>query len=155
MKSFISAIWAFVCGAAAVAPASPLPQKAELLAANTVVAKYVGEQEIPCRFMTALCPDRCDHATTLAAFEVIENEAYEKPGRYGDEMLAPGDTAVVDVKKDVPGQPDEIAETIARLSPGDVVRLVIVHYYVQQGQGQFPVRPAIQLQILPQAPPAS
>lgn len=133
-----------MCGCGALL-AAPLPEKAELLTSNTVVAKFTGVHRQPCRFMTALCPDRCDHATTLASFQVLENEKYVKPGKYGDDKLAPGDTAVVDVQKDILGQPAEVAETISRLSPGDVVRLTIVHYYVQQGQGQFPVRPAVSI----------
>lgn len=128
------------------ASSSSLPEKAELLASNTVLAEFTGVQDQPCRFMTTLCPDRCDHATRLASFKVLENKAYEHPGKYGDDKLSPGDTAVVDVQKDIPGQPAEIAQTISRLTPGDVVTLTIVHYYVQQGQGQFPVRPAVSIQ---------
>ena len=128
--------------------AAPLPEQAEMLATNTVVAKYQGIQEIPCRFMTALCPDKCDHATKVARFEVLSNERYEHPGKYGDEKLEPGSTAMVDVKKEVLGQSPEIAKRIASLQPGDTVRLTITHYYVTKGQGQFPVRPAEQLDIL-------
>lgn len=131
--------------------ASPLPEESELLASNTVVARFVGIQDQPCRFMTALCPDRCSHATRLAAFEVISNEDYQKPGKYGDEKLAPGDVAHVDVQKEIPGQSPQIAQQIARLAPGDVVRLTISHFYVRQGQGQFPVRPAVFLQPVSQA----
>lgn len=126
--------------------AATLPEKAELLASNTVVAKYLQTVEHPCRFMTALCPDRCDHATRLAQFEVIANEHYEHPGKYGDEKLEPGAVATVDVKKAVLGQSPEVAKLISTLHPGDTVRLTIRHYYVQQGQGQFPVRPAVSLE---------
>ena len=131
-----------------------LPKDAELLAGNTVIARYTGVQEQPCRFMTALCPDRCNHATRLANFEVLENVHYEKNSQYGDDKLAPGDTAVVDVKKEVIGQPESVVKTISGLKPGDVVRLTISHLYVKQGQGQFPARPAVQIELVPQAPAA-
>ena len=126
--------------------AATLPEKADLLASNTVVAKYLQTVEQPCRFMTALCPDRCDHATRLAQFEVLANEHYEHPGKYGDEKMEPGSVAMVDVKKEVLGQSPEVAKIISGLHPGDKVRLTIRHYYVQQGQGQFPVRPVVSLQ---------
>lgn len=136
--------------AAAFAGAAPLPEKADMLATNTVVAKYVQTVDMPCRFMTTLCPDKCDHATRLAQFEVVKNENYEHPGKYGDEKLEPGAIASVDVKKDILGQAPEIAQKIESLKPGDMVRLTITHYYVQQGQGQFPVRPAVSLEPVAQ-----
>ena len=123
-----------------------IPGESELLASNTVLARFTGVQEHPCRFMTALCPNHCDHATRLASFEVLENLAYEKPGKYGDDKLSPGDTAVVDVQKPVPGQSPHVAQLISALKPGDVVRLTIRHYYIKQGQGQFPARPAVLLE---------
>lgn len=135
------------CGPAAVDEvASSLPEKADLLASNTVVAEYQQTVEHPCRFMTALCPDRCDHATQLAEFKVVSNEQYEHPGKYGDDKLEPGAMAVVDVKKNVPGQSPKVASFISSLKPGDKVLLTINHYYVQQGQGQFPVRPVVKIQ---------
>lgn len=127
------------------AAATPLPEKAELLATNTVSARYVQVVDQPCRFMTALCPDKCDHATKLAQFEVLNNEHYEKRGEYGDEKMEPHTLAVVDVQKPVPGQSPEVAKLISELKPGEVVTLTINHYYVQQGQGQFPVRPVVSM----------
>ena len=134
------------CKPEAETAALPLPEKAELLASNTVLAKYTQTVERPCRFMTALCPDKCDHATKLAQFEVLANENYTHPGQYGDEKLEPGATAVVDVQRAVLGQSPAVAQFISALKPGDTVRLTISHYYVQQGQGQFPVRPAVSIE---------
>lgn len=150
-------IWMSLVGALALAgcdrapekvePGSaPLPEKAELLASNTVLAQYKQTAEQPCRFMTALCPDKCDHATKLAQFEVLANENYTCPGQYGDEKLEPGSTAVIDVQKAVIGQSPAVAQFVSKLKPGDTVRLTISHYYVQQGQGQFPVRPAVSIE---------
>lgn len=128
--------------------ASPLPDKADLLAENTVIARYEGTVDHPCMFRTAQCPDHCDHATRLAHFRVLENKRYVNCSEYGDGRLNPGDTAVVDVLKDIPGQEKIIAQSIASLSPGDCVLLTIAHYYVQQEQCNFPVRPAIEIRVL-------
>lgn len=147
--SCVLGVLAVLGGRAFLTPAAvgaPLGGCAELLASNTVLARYVGEQSIPCRFMTALCPDRCDHATRLATFQVVENLDYVKNGEYGDEKLAPGDSAVVDVQKPVPGQPVDIPQRISCLAVGQLVKLTICHYYLKQGQGQFPVRPAVFLE---------
>lgn len=150
-------IWMSIVGALALvgcdsapekveAGSAPLPEKAELLASNTVLAKYMQTVDLPCRYMTALCPDKCDHATKLAQFEVVANENYTHPGQYGDEKMEPGSTAVVDVQKDIIGQSPAVAKFISKLKKGDQVRLTITHYYVQQGQGQFPVRPAVSIE---------
>lgn len=147
----LGALLAAVLTGSQLLSAAPLPEKAEMLATNTVVAKYIDTVDLPCRFMTALCPDRCNHATKLARFEVISNENYEHPGKYGDEKLEKGDTATVDVQKEVLGQSPEVAKLISELKSGDEVKLTITHYYVQQGQGQFPVRPAVSIErITPQ-----
>lgn len=128
--------------------ASPLPEKAELLAANTVVAQYMGTVERPCHFRTALCPDRCDHAMKAAQFRVLTNEAYEKPGKYGDDKAAAGNMLVVDVKNDVPGQPEGMLAQLCALKPGQVVRITQKHYYGDMGGVHMPVRPVTQLEVL-------
>ena len=136
---------------AAVLPvvfASPLPEKADLLASNTVVAQYVGVVEKPCYFRTALCPDRCDHASRAANFRVLTNEAYEKPGKYGDDKAEPGNMLMVDARNDVPGQPDDMLQKLAELKPGQLVRLTQKHYYADLGEVVTPIRPVTQLEVL-------
>ena len=128
--------------------AAPLPEKAELLASNTVVAQFLGMQERPCYFRTALCPDRCDHATKAAQFRVLSNEAYEKPGKYGDDKAAAGNMLVVDARTDVPGQPDDMRQKLAELKPGQLVRITQKHYYADLGDVVMPVRPITQLEVL-------
>ncbi len=128
--------------------ASPLPEKAELLASNTVTAQYVGTMERPCHFRTALCPDRCDHAVKAAQFRVLTNEAYEKPGRYGDDKAAAGNMLLVDVRHDVPGQPDGLLQKLAELKPGQLVRLTQKHYYADLGDVMTPIRPVTELEVL-------
>lgn len=141
---FIAALLTGLC-----VHASSLPEKADMLATNTVIARYEGTHFHPCRHMTALCPDRCDHATSLAHFRVLRNEQYRKVGKYGDDKLKEGDTAMVDVRRDVPGQDASVAQLISRLRPGDTVRFTLNHYYVQQGQAFFPVRPVVSIEKLP------
>lgn len=128
--------------------ASPLPEKAELLASNTVTAQYVGTMERPCYFRTALCPDRCDHAVKVAQFRVLSNENYEKPGKYGDDKAAAGNMLMVDARNDVPGQPDGMLQKLAELKPGQLVRLTQKHYYADLGDVMTPVRPVTELEVL-------
>ena len=131
--------------------ASSLPGKADLLAENTVIARYEGTVDHPCMFRTAQCPDHCGHATRLAHFRVLKNVHYASCSKYGDGRLNPGETTVVDVLKDIPGQERSIAQLIASLKKGDCVRLTIAHYYMHQGQCHFPVRPAIEILLLNQS----
>ncbi len=127
--------------------ASPLPEKADLLASNTVTAQFLGTRRLPCMGRTALCPDRCGHATTVAVFRVIANEAYAKPGKYGDDKAEPGSELMIDAAADVPGQDAAVQETLAALTPGDVVRLTQKHYYADLGDVLMPVRPITELQV--------
>lgn len=130
------------------AVASPLPEKADLLASNTVTAQFLGMQERPCYFRTALCPDRCDHAVKAAQFRVLSNEAYEKSGKYGDDKAEAGNMLLVDARNDVPGQPDDMLQKLAELKPGQVVRLTQKHYYADLGELVTPVRPITELEVL-------
>ncbi len=128
--------------------ASPLPEKVDLLASNTVTAQFLGMQERACHFRTALCPDRCDHAMKVARFRVLSNVAYEKPGKYGDDKAEAGNMLVVDARNDVPGQPDDMLRKLAELKPGQVVRLTQMHYYADLGDVVTPIRPVTELVLL-------
>lgn len=128
--------------------AAPLPENVELLASNTVVAQFVGMQERPCYFRTALCPDRCDHAMKAAQFRVLQNEAYQKSGKYGDDKAEAGNMLMVDARADVPGQPDDMRQKLAELKPGQLVRITQKHYYGDMGGVHMPVRPVTQLEVL-------
>lgn len=128
--------------------AAPLPEKAELLASNTVVAQFIGTVERPCHFRTALCPDRCNHAAKVAQFRVLSNEAYEKPGQYGDDKAEAGNMLMVDARADVPGQPDDMRQKLAGLKPGQLVRITQKHYYAEMDGVHAPIRPVTQLEVL-------
>ena len=140
-------LFSFVVTAAAVLPlsAAPLPAKADLLASNTVTAQYLGARHLPCMGRTALCPHRCGHAASVAVFRVISNEAYAKPGKYGDDKAEPGSEILIDAKADVPGQDAAVLETLATLTPGDKVKLTQKHYYADFGDVIMPVRPVTEL----------
>ena len=135
---------------AAMAPslfASPMPEKADLLATNTVIARFDGYTDIPCRFMTADCPDKCDHATKVANFTVLVNEDYAQHGKYGDDKAAVGSVVMVDMKKPTPGQDDAaVFSLVDSLKPGDTVRLTQDHYYVNTERAAYPVRPVTKLE---------
>ncbi len=127
--------------AAPIVIAAPLPQPAELLATNTVVAVYEKTFDRPCMHRTSLCPDRCDHAKKLATFRVVTNENYERTGKYGDDKSEPGSTIYIDMLRDEPGQSENVRKLISELKPGDAVRLKIDHYYIKGNTNQYPVRP--------------
>lgn len=143
-NAFLLILTAFVSSVMA----APLPEKADLLASNTVTAQFIGMKERPCHFRTALCPDRCDHAAKVAQFRVLTNEAYEKPGKYGDDKAESGNMLLVDARNDVPGQPDDMLQKLANLNPGQVVRLTQKHYYADLGDVVTPIRPVTLLDVL-------
>lgn len=121
--------------------AAPMPEKADLLASNTVIAQYIGTTERPCMFRTALCPDRCDHAATIAEFRVLKNVDYQRVGKYGDDKAEVGSVVMVDLRHEEPGQDPSVNQTIRSLKPGDTVQLTQDHYYGQVGCAMTPFRP--------------
>ncbi len=128
--------------------ASPMPQKADLLATNSVRAHYLGTQDLPCRYLTADCPDKCNHATRVALFRVWVNENYEKHSEYGDGKMNPGDIVQVDIRKPTPGQDDTaIFAFVARLKPGNTVRFTQAHYYGDFGHAMLPFRPITHIEV--------
>lgn len=138
--------------AVSVAVAELSPDEAALLASNTVVAEYTETQDRPCRFMTADCPDRCDHAARVAVFRVIRNEDYQCHGKYADEKMEPNAPVFINLKKDEPGQAPEVRPLLESLQRGDTVRMTVNHYYIQSGPVHYPVRPVVRIEKL--TPPA-
>ena len=146
MKNYMQMLAVMALGASSLM-ASPMPEKADLLAENTVVAQYMGLLDIPCRHMTADCPDKCDHATKVARFRVLKNENYRLVGKYGDDKMEPASMLMVDVKKPTPGQDDAaVFEAIDSLKLGDKVRLTQKHYYGDFGHEVAPFRPVTQIE---------
>ena len=132
--------------------ASPIPAKAVLLANYSFAATYLGLMELPCRGMTADCPDKCDHATKVARFRVTKNVDYAQNSEYGDEKVAPGSIVMVDVKKPTPGQDDEaVFALIDQMELGTKVIMTQDHYYGEIGDLVAPFRPVTKLEIIPGA----
>lgn len=119
-----------------------------MLASNTVVAKYMGVRDIPCRFMTADCPDRCGHARKVALLHVISNEHYSKLSEYGDAKAEAQNVLMVDINNDVPGQPKTVLEHVRNLKDGELVRLTLCHYYAEIDNAHIPIRPVIRMETL-------
>ena len=132
--------------------ASPMPENAQILATNTFEATYLGLMELPCRGMTADCPDKCDHATKVARFRVTQNVDYAQNSEYGDDKVAPGSIVMIDIKKPTPGQDDAaVFETIDTLKLGDKVIMTQDHCYGEIGDLVTPFRPVTKLEIIPGA----
>ena len=132
--------------------ASPMSENAQVLASNSFEAAYLGLMELPCRGMTADCPDKCGHATKVARFRVIRNVDYAQNSEYGDEKVAPGSIVMVDVKKPTPGQDDAaIFELIDKLELGNKVIMPQEHCYGEIGNLMTPFRPVTKLEIIPGA----
>ena len=130
--------------------AYPMPAKADQLATNSFEATYLGLMELPCRGMTADCPDKCDHATKVARFRVTKNVDYAQNSEYGDEKVAPGSIVMVDVKKPTPGQDDEaVFSLIDQMELGTKVIMTQDHYYGEIGDLVAPFRPVTKLEIIP------
>lgn len=130
--------------------ASPMPENAQVLASNTFEATYLGLMELPCRGMTADCPDKCDHATKVARFRVTKNVDYCQNSEYGDEKVTPGSIVMVDVKKLTPGQDDAaIFELIDKLELGSKVIMTQDHCYGEIGDLVAPFRPVTKMEIIP------
>lgn len=141
-RNILSLIVALISACSAVASAGEV----ELLARNTVLAVYENTVEQPCRFMTADCPDRCDHATRAAIFRVLKNEDYAKPGQYGDDKMEAGSHVYINIRKDEPGQAPKVRELISELKPGDHVRMTVHHNYVKDETAHYPARPVVQME---------
>ncbi len=140
--NFFSLMVAAVMGGFAVCGAA----ESDLLARNTVLASYESTVEQPCRFMTADCPDRCDHAKRVAIFRVLRNEDYAKLGEYGDDKMQEGSSVMIDVIKDEPGQAPAVRQLVAELKPGDLVRMTIHHNYVKEETANYPARPVVSME---------
>ena len=121
-------------------------ETADVLSHHDVIAEFEMIEHIPCRFMTALCPDRCDHATDVAVFKVISYKNYQLNDKYGDEKQ---DVIRVDVKKEIYGQDPEIAKIAKSLEKGQKVHLVYDHLYTSKDGSKFPARPCTKLEIVP------
>lgn len=109
----------------------------ELLSDHVAEAEFTGIIHRKCRFLTSLCPDKCDHARDFAVFRIVKYLDYRKPGKYGDEKQ---EQLMVDVNpahKPIL-QSADILKKISALKPGDKVVLHWAHYYMHRNSSSFP-----------------
>ena len=117
----------------------------ELLSDHVAEAEFTGIIHRKCRFLTSLCPDKCDHARDFAVFRIVKYLDYRKPGKYGDEKQ---EQLMVDVNpahKPIL-QSADILKKISALKPGDKVVLHWAHYYMHRNSSSFPERPVISVE---------
>ncbi|KAI8472691.1 MAG: flp protein [Monoraphidium minutum] len=128
-----------------------MAQTRDMLANQTVVAKFKGLEHRPCMFKTSMCPDKCNHPTDWGLFDIQGYLEYEKPGEYGDEKSK---RFAFDLKGQqgrggpLAGTQAEYTERVRALAPGDWVRLSWVHEYVHDGGANYPERPVTALTAL-------
>ena len=118
-----------------------MTEKIDVLSHHDAICEFTGIQHIPCRFRTALCPDRCDHASDVAMFKVLEYKNYELKGKYGDEKQERWFIGLKEQDDDEGAQTKEVIDKIKALKPGQKVKLWWDHIYVTDENGQHPERP--------------
>lgn len=111
----------------------------DVLCVNEVTATFKGIEHHPCHFMTADCPDHCDHATDIAHFHIDKYEKYEKLGEYGDDKQ---EEFLWDLKQSSESNKihPEYLEKVKALKPGQKVKIHWNHFYVHDDHGAFPER---------------
>lgn len=124
---------------------TPPSRQEDILSSHQTKARYDGIHFIPCRFRTALCPDKCGHSKNVAMFTVITYLDYKKTGEYGDEKQM---VFSVDVSSPVTQASfaDKVRQTISHLKDGAIVRLDWNHIYVTDKGSSFPERPVTKLE---------
>lgn len=95
----------------------------KLLAEHDVAATFDGIQQLPCHFRTALCPDRCGHATEAGVFKIV---SYNKLVQGDGDKKAEEKLFHADLKKESP----EVVATVRGLAKDQKVNLVWQHNYV-------------------------
>lgn len=138
-----SALWLTGCLLGAEAPAGPGDGR-KLLSRHDTIATFEGIVDRPCRFRTALCPDRCDHGGKVAVFKINRYLDYEKPGEYGDPKSETFQFQVEDTQGKAK-VPESLRKSVKELKKGDLVRLEWRHDYVTQEGSSFPERPVVRL----------
>ncbi|KAK8865075.1 hypothetical protein M9Y10_010606 [Tritrichomonas musculus] len=111
----------------------------EVLAVNETIATFTQLEHVPCHFRTALCPDRCNHATDVAVFKIDQYVKYEKLGKYGDDKV---EEFYWDLKPTAESSKlhPEYLEQVKALKPGEKVKLNWSHFYVSEDGVQTPER---------------
>lgn len=115
----------------------------DILSSHNTEATLKEFKDLPCRFLTSLCPDRCGHATRVAVFQITKYLQYKKEGQYGDPKQ---ELFYLDLKKDPYGQNKSIRQTAEALKIGDKVKLNWNHLYIKKAGSSYPERPVVLLE---------
>eukprot|EP00275_Glaucocystis_incrassata_P001320 EC122554.1.p1 GENE.EC122554.1~~EC122554.1.p1 ORF type:complete len:130 (+),score=19.95 EC122554.1:73-462(+) len=94
----------------------------DLLAAHETKATFEGVRNFPCRFLTSLCPNQCNHGGEVAVFNIDEYISFDKRSEYGEKV----DKYHIKMSEAEP----QFADKIKELSAGDKVLLDWWHEYV-------------------------
>lgn len=108
----------------------------DLLASNTVRATFVGMHDLAVQTIN----DDAPTTAQVAVFEVIDLLGYKRYNRLGDGQLTAGTKFTISMSRELPGQPANIADTIAQMQPGEEAVLRVDHLYLMQGQQGEPLR---------------
>ncbi|QQL45937.1 hypothetical protein [Sulfuriroseicoccus oceanibius] len=124
--------------------AVPAEGETRLLSSHDTIATFRELKPHRCMGRTALCPDNCGHSGSLAIFDIIRYNDYQKPGQYGDPQAETFQILVMDNHGNAKID-KAILKTINDLSEGDTVTLKWRHDYVTRNQSSFPVRTITEL----------
>ena len=129
-------IAALLSGCASVVYERVSEPAGEVLSVHQTVARFEGFEEVPCRHLTAQCPNACTHGGKYARFAIVEYTGYEKPGQLGDEKQAvfACRVALRDGSPD-PLVPAALRAALEELKVGQVVGLDWKHVYVTSPEG--------------------
>lgn len=108
----------------------------DLLASNTVRATFVGMHDLTVQTIN----DDAPSTAQVAVFEVIDLLGYKKFNRLGDGQLVSGTKFTISMSRELPGQPADIADTIAQMQPGEEAVMRIDHLYLMNGPQGEPLR---------------
>lgn len=120
----------------AVPPAAARSGNCDLLASNTVRATFVGMHDLTVQTIN----DEAPTTAQVAVFQVIDLLGYKKYNRLGDGQLTAGTKFTISMSRELPGQPANIADTIAQMQPGEEAVMRIDHLYLMNGQQGEPLR---------------
>jgi len=128
----------------AAASTVPAEGESQLLSLHDTLATFRELKPYRCMGRTALCPDECGHSGSLAIFDIIRYNDYQKPGEYGDPKTETFQILVMDNHGNAKIDKD-ILKTINDLNEGDTVTLKWRHDYVTRDNASFPVRTITEL----------
>lgn len=113
----------------------------KVLSEHNTHAIYNGLAEKPCQFMTAQCPNFCDHGGIYACFTIEDYVDYRKYDELGDPKQATFSVRIKMGNGDlVPGISPALVQMIGQLTEGDRVSLEWVHLYRTMNHAHFPER---------------